>query len=111
MRRDRRLGLGAVLAAGGSAGSRRSRDRAREGLPPRRPGDHLAAPAAAPGVSILAYLHGFTAVGRARVAVRTRAQPVVVQIKTNADPPTCREATYSAPARRNQPGQFSDKND
>ncbi len=26
-------------------------------------------------------------------------------------PPTCWEATYSAPARRNQPGQFYDKND
>jgi len=38
-------------------------------------------------------------------------QPVVVQIKNNADPPTCWEATYSAPARRNQPGQFTDKND
>ena len=25
--------------------------------------------------------------------------------------PTCWEATYSAPARRNQPGQFTDKND
>jgi len=25
--------------------------------------------------------------------------------------PTCWEATYSAPARRNQPGQFFDKND
>ena len=38
-------------------------------------------------------------------------QPVVVQIKNNDDPPTCWEATYSAPARHNQPGQFYDKND
>ena len=38
-------------------------------------------------------------------------QPVVVQIKNNNDPPTCWEATYSAPARKNTAGQFYDKND
>ena len=38
-------------------------------------------------------------------------QPVVVQIKNNDNPPLCWEATYSAPARHNVPGQFSDRND
>jgi hypothetical protein len=36
-------------------------------------------------------------------------QPVLVQIKNSNG--KCWEATYSAPARRNTPGQFSDKND
>ena len=38
-------------------------------------------------------------------------QPLTVQIKNNDDPPQCWEATYSAPARRNAAGQFSDRND
>jgi len=38
-------------------------------------------------------------------------QPITVQIKNNDDPPQCWEATYSAPARRNTSGQFSDRND
>src|SRR5205823_13934176 len=45
LRRDRRLGLAApLLLATAPRSSRRSRDRGREGLPPRRPGDHLASP-------------------------------------------------------------------
>jgi len=38
-------------------------------------------------------------------------QPVVVQLKNNDNPPLCWEATFSAPARRNGTGQFSDRND
>src|SRR5213075_2959131 len=45
LRRDRRLGLAALLLlATAPRSSRRSRDRAREGLPPPRPGYHLASP-------------------------------------------------------------------
>jgi hypothetical protein len=38
-------------------------------------------------------------------------QPIIVQLKNNDNPPQCWEATFSAPARRNAAGQFSDRND
>lgn len=60
--------------------------------------------------------------GRARIVAQANGvglnlqalpvtQPVVVQIKNNDSPSLCWEATYSAPARRNRAGQFSDRND